>query len=372
MTHDYRRRMANAVAVIVTVFIIGVLGYRIVGGDEHSWMDAIYMTANVLTTVGFREAITVQGNPAAAVFTIVLLIFGAGGLVFATSIITAFIVEGDLTESFRSRRMQRAIRDMKGHYIVCGIGATGSAVIRELVNTKRPAVAMETNEDHLKRCQEMFPTVPVLKEDFTDDEALLHAGIERAAGIVICTQIDKDLLVTTITARQLNPRLRIVARAANDKIAERLRHAGADAVVSPALIGGMRMASELIRPSVVSFLDMMLRDTNRNLRVEEVFVPAASPFVGRTLGELNTHSRSNCLLLATRSMQGEYAYNPHDDVRLEAGTILIVMGTILIVMGDPEDVRQLTELCASASLSSAATGSALHVTETQPPAAARS
>src|SRR6185295_8361606 len=101
----------------------------------------------------------------------------------------------------------------------------------------------------------VFPLVPFLKEDFTDDDVLIKAGIDRAAGIVICTQLDKDLLVTTITARQLNPRIRIVARAVGDRVAERLRSAGADAVVSPALIGGMRMASELIRPSVVSFLD---------------------------------------------------------------------------------------------------------------------
>lgn len=237
--------------------------------------------------------------------------------------------------------MQRAIREMRGHYIVCGAGATGSAVLRELVNTQRPAVAFDLNEERVRKVQETFPSVPVLKEDFTDDEALVHAGIARAAGIVICTQVDKDLLVTTITARQLNPALRIVARAANDRIAERLRHAGADAVVSPALIGGMRMASELVRPSVVTFLDMMLRDTNRNLRIEEVSIADNSQFIGRTLGELNTHSRTNCLLLATRSASSQYAYNPPDGEQLESGMVLIVMG-------DPKDVQSLSAVCQGA------------------------
>jgi voltage-gated potassium channel len=329
---------------MLATFTAGVLGYRVIGGDQHTWMDAVYMTANVLTTVGFREAITVQGDNAAALFTIVLLFFGAGALVYATSIITAFIVEGDLTEGFRSRRMLRAIREMKDHYIVCGTGATGYAVLRELVNTERPVVAIELHDDRVHRLQEDFPNVPVLKDDFTDDEVLVRAGIARAAGIVICTTIDKDSLVTTITARQLNPKLRIIARAVNERSMARLRHAGADGVVSPAMIGGMRMASELVRPAVVGFLDMMLKDRDRNLRVEEVPVPERSPFVGRMIGDLNAHARTNCLILATRESQsGEYRYNPSDDTRLEGGTILIVMG-------DPAGVRELAKLCEGAQM----------------------
>lgn len=237
--------------------------------------------------------------------------------------------------------MQRVIQHMQNHYIVCGAGATGFAVLKELVNTQRQVVAIELHEERAQRVSEHFPTVPVMKEDFTDDEVLARAGIARAAGIVICTTIDKDLLVTTITARQLNPKLRIVSRAANDRAAERLRHAGADAVVSPALIGGMRMASELVRPSVVSFLDMMLRDTNKNLRVEEVAVPPESPLVGKSLGQLNTHSRTNCLLLATRDGAGKYVYNPPDEEKIEPSMVLIVMG-------DPRDVQSLQRVCDGA------------------------
>lgn len=333
-----KQRLAGAAIIMVATFAAGVFGYHVIGGDQHTWMDAVYMTANVLTTVGFREAITVQGDNTAQLFTIVLLFFGAGALVYATSIITAFLVEGDLTQGFRSRRMLRAIREMKDHYIICGTGATGYAVLRELVNTKRPVVAIELHDERLNRLQQDFPDVPVLKDDFTDDDVLVRAGIARAAGIVICTTIDKDSLVTTITARQLNPKLRIIARAANERSMARLRNAGADGVVSPALIGGMRMASELIRPAVVTFLDMMLKDTNRNLRVEEVFVPASSPFSGRIIGDLNAHARTNCLILAMRSALGEYTYNPPDSTRLEGGTILIVMG-------DPAGVAALDALC---------------------------
>jgi voltage-gated potassium channel len=337
-----RQRLVSAALVLGTTFVIGVLGYHSLGGEEHSWIDAIYMTANVLSTVGFREAIPVEGNTRAAIFTVVLLFFGAGALVYATSIITAFLVEGDLTEVFRSRRMQRAIRDMNGHYIVCGSGATGYAVLKELVHTKRQVVAIEMHDERYNRIAENFPTVPVLKEDFTDDEVLGRAGIERATGIVICTAVDKDSLVTTITARQMNPKLRIIARAVTERSMERLKHAGADGVVSPALIGGMRMASELVRPAVVGFLDLMLKDRDKNLRVEEVLVPAHSPFSGKAIGDLNAHARTNCLIMALKRNTGDYVYNPTDSTRLDGGSILVVMG-------DPDGVRALSDLCGSSA-----------------------
>jgi voltage-gated potassium channel len=347
-TSILRDRLAGAALLVVATFAVGILGYRVIAGSEGTWMQAVYMAANVLTTTGFREAVDISKSTLGTSFTIFLMIFGAGVMVYSTSVITAFVVEGDLTQGFRRRRMRRAVEGMSGHFIVCGVGATGWAVVRELVNTEREVVAIETAADKVSKIETDFPNVPVLQEDFTDDQALLRAGVARAYGIVVCTTIDKDLLVTTITARQLNPSIRIVARAANDRAVARLRQAGADSVVSPALIGGMRMASELIRPGVVTFLDTMLRDTNRNLRIEEVTVPLISPMVGRTLGDLNTHSRTNCLLLATKSVGGAFVYNPPDKEAIEAGMVLIVMG-------DPKDVRTLQEVCGGAPTPATAT-----------------
>lgn len=328
--------MLTAAILVVGTFTVGVLGYRVIGGAQHTLMEAVYMTANVLTTAGFREAIDIHDSPSGQAFTVVLLLFGAGVLVYSTSVITAFVVEGDLTQGFRRRRMRRLVDAMQGHYIVCGAGATGWAVVRELVSTERPVVLVDHDQERARRIESEMPNVPVIVGDFTDDLVLAQAGIARAAGLVICTTIDKDLLVTTITARQMNADVRIVARASNERAANRLRQAGADAVVSPALIGGMRMASELVRPHVVSFLDTMLRDTNRNLRIEEVVVPAGSAWIGRTIGELSMHSRSNCVLLATRTTDG-HKYNPPDTDRLEESAVLIVMG-------EPAGVRKLAAL----------------------------
>ena len=172
--------------------------------------------------------------------------------------------------------MQKRIDAMQGHFIVCGAGQTGTSVIRELTSTNRVCVAIEHNQQHVAELERSFPEVAVLHGDSSDDEMLTKAGVQRAAGIVVCTDDDKNALVTTVLARQLNPNVRVVARATSDKAASRLRQAGADGVVSPAQIGGMRLASELIRPSVVTFLDQMLRDTNRNLRIEDIPVTPGS------------------------------------------------------------------------------------------------
>ena len=337
---DLRQRLAVAAIAVAAVFLIGTLGYHVLAPGD-TWVEAVYTTATVLTTAGFSGPIDTSRNASVMLFTVILLFFGAGTVVYAISVVTAFVVEGDLTQGFRRRRMRLAVKDMEDHYIVCGIGATGIAVLRELVKTERSVVAIELNEERVKRLEAEFPDVPILREDFTDDQVLLQAGVQRAAGVVVCTTIDKDSLVATVTARQLAPNIRVIARAGQERSIARLRQAGADGVVSPALIGGMRMASELVRPSVVSFLDMMLRDTNKNLRIEEVAVPTHSPFVGRTLADLDLHARTNALILAVHEPDGqEYVYNPPDDERLQAGATLIVMG-------DPPTVRALRAACES-------------------------
>lgn len=335
---ELQRRLRFAALLILVIFLVGVFGYKALDESGAPWSDAVWMTVNTLTTAGFREVVPITTLPA-KIFASTLLLFGAGAVVYATSVITAFVVEGDLTQGFRRRRMRRAIQDMSDHYIVCGAGATGTAVLRELVKTEHEVVVVELDKDRVRRMEEDWPDVPVIRADFTDDQVLIQAGVQRASGIVICTTIDKDSLVTTITARQLHPGIRIIARAANERSAARLRQAGADGVVAPAIIGGMRMASELVRPSVVSFLDTMLRVTERSLRVEEVGVGTGSHFAGRTVAELDARKRAGCLLLAVkRHDSGEYVYNPADDLRLAPGMLLIVMG-------DAAGVRTLRSAC---------------------------
>ena len=236
--------------------------------------------------------------------------------------------------------MQKRIDAMNGHFIICGVGQTGTTVLGELATTMRPCVAIEHNHENVARIERDFPTVPVLHGDCSDDETLVKAGIQRAAGIVLCTDDDKNALVTTVLARQLNPKVRVVARATTDKASARLRQAGADGVVAPAQIGGMRLASELVRPNVVTFLDQMLRDTNRNLRIEEVPVTAKSALAGQEVAALKLHEYgTGLLLLAMRMPTGDYRFNPAAETRVEPGCHLIAMG-------DPPSVQHLRAVTA--------------------------
>ncbi len=337
-----QRRVAAAALALLSVFVVAVVGYRIIGGNEHGWMDAMYMSVIMLTTTGLKEVVPTD-SLGAQIFTMAILLFGATAAVYTLSMITAFIVEGDLTQGFRRRRMQKRIDAMTGHYIVCGAGQTGSTVLRELVRTQRHCVTIEQNHAHIAALEAELPGVPALHGDCSDDETLIRAGVARAAGVVVCTDDDKNALVTTVLARQLNPHVRVIARASTDKAANRLRQAGADGVVSPAQIGGMRLVSELVRPTVVTFLDTMLRDTNRNLRIEEVPVTGASPYAGQPVSTLQLHEYgSGLLLLAMRTASGEYLFNP------EAGT-LVTDGCHLITMGDPPAVAALRAKTSPAS-----------------------
>jgi voltage-gated potassium channel len=320
-----RRRLALPVGLFFGVALVGTLGYLVIGGGKVSLLDAIYMTANVVTTAGFRESVDMTQGSAGRIFTIALLFVGAGVGAYAISTFTAFIVEGDLTEEFRRRRMSRTVDAMQDHFIVCGVGQAGLAVVQELVATKRTIVIIEADDANAERIEGLYPDVPLVRGDFTDDDVLLRAGVTRASGIVLCVDSDKDSLVGTVTARQLNARIRIIARATDDRAIQRLRSAGADGVVSPGLIGGMRLASELVRPSVVSFLDKMLRAREGAMRIEEVEVPADSPLAGHTVRELDTRQYQNLLVLGVQTPEGEVLYHPPQDYRVEAGCRLIVM-----------------------------------------------
>jgi voltage-gated potassium channel len=321
------RRILTPIAVLFATYLVGIVGYKWIGGRDHSWLDALYMTTITLTTTGYREVIDITEHPAAMIFTIVLLLFGATAVVMTGSMLTAYVVEGDLTAGFRRRRMQKRTDAMRAHTIVCGAGQTGTAVVRELVATERPAVAIEGNAERAEVFERLFPNVPVLVGDCTDDEVLTQAGITRATGVVVCTDDDKVALVTTVLARQMAPKARIVVRASDERAAARLKQSGADASVSPGRIGGMRMASELLRPRVVSFLDQMLRDENRNLRIEEVRVEQGSSLDSRQVESLRLHEYgTGLLLLAMRTRDGSYVFNPPAATTVNGGSHLIVMG----------------------------------------------
>jgi voltage-gated potassium channel len=318
--------LVKSFTLIAAVFITGVVGFVVIGGEQKSIVDSIYMTIITLTTVGYGEVIDVSGSPGAKLFTSALLLVGVGSFVYFFSNFTAFVVEGNLEQFLWRRKMRKAVDSLSGHYIVCGAGSTGEHVVRELIATERPFVLIEADEDRAKALLAVLETdFPIVAGDATDDDALLEAGIERAKGLAACVASDKDNLIITVSARMLKKELRIVTRCVDDRAHKKIRQAGADAIVSPNMIGGLRLVSELIRPGVVSFLDEMLRDKNRHLRVEEYEISADSGHAGETLAHFRAE-HPTLLVVACREADESWAFNPEDDKILEPGIRVVFMG----------------------------------------------
>ncbi len=324
MFSSVQKKFIWAGIAIVAITVIGTYGYWLIGGKQYSLLDALYMTVITIATIGYGEIIDLSHSPAGRIFTMVIAVLGIGTFAYIFTNLTALIVEGELSKSFRRRRMERIIKNSKDHYIVCGIGKVGFYIVEELRATKRPHVIVDMNKNSIETALETFKGGAFIEGDATDTSVLLKAGIERAKGIFAVTGDDNQNLVITLTAKQLRPDIRAVTRCNEIRNSERMKKAGADAVISPTYIGGLRMVSEMIRPTAVSFLDTMLRDKELNLRVEEVSVPES--FVGRTISSLNLKSYPHSLLLAVKT-EGGWIYNPRDDCTIGKGNTLVVMAT---------------------------------------------
>ena len=319
----YRKFVWAAVA-LVTVLAVGTLGYWLIGGRQDSFLDVFYMTVITISTIGYAEIIDLSGNPAGRVFTILIALAGIGTLFYIVTNVTALAVEGELTDSFRRRRMEKKARNARNHFIICGLGWVGSHIVDELRATKRPYIMVDIDKASMEEALQTSQDGTFLEGDATDNSTLLRAGIAEAEGLFAVTDDDNQNLVMGLTAKQLNPDIRVVARCNDIKNEDKMRKAGADAVVSPNLIGGLRMASEMIRPTVVSFLDVMLRDREKNLRIEEVAVPDS--FAGKTVSALKVKEYRNVLLLAIRTGEG-WVYNPSDDHVIGSGNTLVFLAT---------------------------------------------
>jgi voltage-gated potassium channel len=339
-----RERLVVASTALVFIFAGGTGGYYALGnwqGTHWSLGECAYMTVMTITTVGIGELPHLSRVPYGRAFTVVVLLAGLGVAAYFVSALTTYFIEGEFSRSRTRRRMNRALDHIRDHIIVCGVGTTGIHVVEELLWTKWPFVAVDRDPERLARIQDLSAELlPAVQGDATEDEILEQAGIRRARGIVAALTADKDNLFIVVSARQLNPSLRIIAKGVDLAAGEKLKRAGADSVVNPAFIGGVRMVSEMIRPQVVEFLDLMLRDKDKNLRIEEVLVPKGSPLVGKPIFEAQIRKHTNLLVVAVRtppaspSQVGEFVYNPGPET-------LIAENMALIVLGETESVHKL-------------------------------
>ncbi|HEY8026361.1 MAG TPA: NAD-binding protein [Burkholderiaceae bacterium] len=314
-------RVVWAAIILLALIVIGTVCFHMIGGGKSTWADAIYMTLITVSTVGYDEAVPLD-TTGARIFAGLMGIAGLGVLTFLFTSMSVFFLEKDLDLSLRRRKMEQRIRKLKDHYIVCGLGRVGCNVAHELRNTSRPFVAIDPDQMRFDENTERFPDLIYLHGDASDDDLLVRAAIENAKGVFAVTGDDSRNMMIIITAKQINPAIRIVARAQETRNIEKMRKAGADEIICPDFTGGLRMASAMVRPHVVSFLDEMLKSETQ-LRVEEVVVPERFP--PTRVDAAHLRGRHN-VPLAVR-VNGAWTFNPPDDFVLRAGDVIVIMAT---------------------------------------------
>ena len=322
-------------AVMVAVHVIGATGFWIISDGKASVIDCVYMVFITVASIGYGEIVDLSNSPGGRVFNMAIAFVGISNLVYLTSKMAAFILEGRFDEVLRRRKMQEEIDRMRDHYIVCGVGRVGSNVAHELATTERKFVAIDASVEAIALFHERYPGIPTLHDDSSDDEVLARAGIAHAAGVFAITGDDGRNLLITLAAKHLNPNARVVARCHEVRNIDKLKRVGADAIVSPDFTGGMRIASSMLRPAVVGFLDEMLRSDDK-LRVEEITVPEG--FRARPLSEATPQSR-DFVLLAVR-VGTAWEFNP-------AADFVVRPGHSVVVMAHPEGRRVLERALAS-------------------------
>lgn len=317
-------KLVRIVIGLFIVLFVGIVGYQVIEG--WSAFDSLYMTVITLASVGFMEVhdLSTTGR----LFTIFLILGGGGLLVYSISAITAFVVEGELTDALRRRRMQNKIDKLKGHTIVCGADQTGRYIIEELTKINQTFVVIEADPERIKRLE--ANNILHIRGNATHDAVLLEAGIARAHGLIAALHSDADNLFVSLTAKVLNPQIRVISKAIEEESEPKLSRAGADGIVMSHRIGALRMVSEMLRPSVVTFLDVMLRFKDQTIRVDEITIPAHSPFVGKRLEQLNILGIEGVSVVALKDGEN-YTFNPSKETVLRTDDVLIMMGNVGLI-----------------------------------------
>ncbi|MBI5075431.1 MAG: potassium channel protein [Nitrospirae bacterium] len=315
---ELRKKFIFAVVLVALVASFGTAGYMLIEG--WNFIDALYMTVITLASVGFKEIhdLSVFGR----IFTIIIIIGGVATVAYALSAGAKIILEGELQEVYGRRRLEKKIRELKNHYIVCGYGRMGKIICRELREKNIKFVIVEKIPDVHREDEDLL----IFPGDATKDEVLKELGIEKAKGLVTVLPTDAENLFVVLSARGLNPDLFIVARAGEEGSEKKLVRAGADKVVSPYHIGGLRIAHTVLKPAVVDFIEFATKSGNIDLQMEEVLIKESSDLVGKSLDECGIGRELGIIIVAIKKPNGEMKFNPTFKSAIKTGDTLIALG----------------------------------------------
>ena len=315
------RRLIPPGIILLVIFVVGITGYSMIEG--WSVFDSFYMLVITLSTVGFKEVREL--SLAGRVLTMGIIFTGVGTAIYAAGQVIELIVEGQIIGYRRRRRMERKIKEIKGHYIICGFGRVGHQVAGEFESSKIPYVVIDSKQETAEELESKG--IPYIIGDMTLDDKLEEAGLKRAKGLIACADSDVSNVFVTLSARALNPELYIVARASQKDTQEKLKTAGANRVISPYFISGRRMAALATRPVTSDFLDIIMHGEHLEFSLREIEIPDRSPLLNKSLAEAEIRQKSGATVLAIRKADGGFNLQPLAVSRIEKGDVLIVVGT---------------------------------------------
>ena len=325
----YRSKIYTAVMMLVFLLCIGVLGYRFISG--YLWLDALYMTVITVTTVGFAEVNPLDTQ--SKIFTIFLILASVVIVGYAISIITEFILNRNNIEDIKQRKMQKKIDAMTNHIIICGYGRNGKQAAKKLSDYGKPFVIVERNKEVIEKFQD--DNIIFIEGNANEDEILFAAGIEKASTLICALPNDADNLFIVLSARQINSKLSIISRASEETSYNKLKLAGANNVILPDRIGGDHMASLVVVPDLVEFIDNLGIVGERNINIEEIKVEQLYNMNEvKTIRDLDLRKNTGCTVIGFKDDKGEYVVNPEADTKL-------ISGSKIIVIGRPKQIQKL-------------------------------
>lgn len=317
------KRITLSLLLLLGTSCFGVLGFVLIEGYEV--VDAIYMTVITMSTVGFGTLtdLSAQGK----LFAVGLIIVSAGTFVYAVTTITTFVVEGEIRQVFNLYQITKKVAKLSQHYIICGLGRNGREAALELTRQKHPFVVIESDQEVIEEFTSHY-NVLAIRGDATQEETLEQANIHAAHGLISSLSTDAENVYITLTARGMNPNLKIVARASHENSISKLKRAGANQVIVPNLIGGKRMANQLTRPTLMEFIDLISGEGNPDLHLEDVACADHPQLLGKTLYELKIRSETGVLVLGFKQGGQSIELNPRADQPLKDGDRLFILGTV--------------------------------------------
>jgi voltage-gated potassium channel len=314
------KQLKIVIMMIILVILSGTLGYLLL--TDKGILDSLYMTVISITTVGYKEVFEI--NPPLQIFTMILILSGVATIFYGITVVMQMVVEGQILSILGRKRMEKELKKLKNHYILAGFGRVGQVVAREFEENKRPFVVIENHPEMLEILRRKG--IMHVEGNSTEDEMLITAGIERAEGIVSAIPSEADNVYLALSARQLNPKLMIIARSDTNEAEKKLYRAGADRVICPHKIGGRRMALSILRPNVMDFMEIESAGQDLDISIEEVIVPEGSKLDDVALKDSDLKKKLDLMVVAIKKPDKVIHFNPSANTKIHVGDVLVLIG----------------------------------------------